>query len=420
MKLLINFCAHDGIISHYAGVGTIVRRYIKTLKYVLDYQKIDFDLNLFAPYIENDSLGYSEKVYEENKNQSVKNIYFVDNGTNGKMAYGNIKNWKQLCNITSTIINSINISDYDIVINIANDTPFAGLAEKLKENNKSKFIWIPHSTVKIHEVDSSIESYEEMYNERLEWEKACISKINITKNYFVGSTGKYIENHLINEYNLLENKSLYIPNGETLFVKNQYNYDEKTFNLFKDFNSQEPIILSFARAEEYKNLDGTILLGRNIGIKSIVIVQEYFEGQELTNKLRNIAKDNNSELIVNPPFSLPQYIVENYSGNIVMLIPSKKEIVGLVINEMRRFNKDNVLIVANDIGGMSEQITTGYDGVLVDMNDLAKSTETINKYFHEEKMKELNLNAQKTLKEKYDFEITIKKVLKKLIGGYYE
>ena len=28
MKLLINLCVHDGIISHYAGVGTIVRIYI--------------------------------------------------------------------------------------------------------------------------------------------------------------------------------------------------------------------------------------------------------------------------------------------------------------------------------------------------------------------------------------------------------
>ena len=31
MKLLINLCAHDGIISHYAGVGTIVRRYIEAI-----------------------------------------------------------------------------------------------------------------------------------------------------------------------------------------------------------------------------------------------------------------------------------------------------------------------------------------------------------------------------------------------------
>ena len=31
MKLLINLCAHDGIISHYAGVGMIVRIYIYKL-----------------------------------------------------------------------------------------------------------------------------------------------------------------------------------------------------------------------------------------------------------------------------------------------------------------------------------------------------------------------------------------------------
>ena len=48
MRLLINLCAHDGIISHYAGVGTIVRRYIEAIKYLLDKNNINYHLNLFT------------------------------------------------------------------------------------------------------------------------------------------------------------------------------------------------------------------------------------------------------------------------------------------------------------------------------------------------------------------------------------
>lgn len=48
MKLLINFCAHDGIISHYAGVGTIVRRYIESINYLLKEKNIEYYVNLFT------------------------------------------------------------------------------------------------------------------------------------------------------------------------------------------------------------------------------------------------------------------------------------------------------------------------------------------------------------------------------------
>ena len=40
MKLLVNLCAHDGIISHYAGVGTIVRRYVEVIRKILSEKNI--------------------------------------------------------------------------------------------------------------------------------------------------------------------------------------------------------------------------------------------------------------------------------------------------------------------------------------------------------------------------------------------
>ena len=89
--------------------------------------------------------------------------------------------------------------------------------------------------------------------------------------------------------------------------------------------------------------------------------------------------------------------------------------MGLIINEVRRLKKENILIVANDIGGLSEQIKTGYDGVLVNLNDLKASKDIILKYFNEEDIKRMNLNSINTLEEKYDFYKTATKFLKEII-----
>ena len=100
-----------------------------------------------------------------------------------------------------------------------------------------------------------------------------------------------------------------------------------------------------------------------------------------------------------------------------MLIPSEREIFGLVINEMRRFNKNNVLIVANDRGGLHEQIKDGIDGVLVDLDNIKESANKIKKYFINETIQEFNKNSQKILKEKYDLKKNFNKLIDKIIGG---
>ena len=61
MKLLINLCVHDGIISHYAGVGTIVRIYIEVIRKILFEKNIDYHLNLFTLEFNERSMGYKFK-----------------------------------------------------------------------------------------------------------------------------------------------------------------------------------------------------------------------------------------------------------------------------------------------------------------------------------------------------------------------
>lgn len=418
MKLLINLCAHDGIISHYAGVGTIVRRYVEVIRKILSEKNIDYHLNLFTLEFNEKSMGYNKELWDYHASLDNTTLYILSNGTNGETSFGNIENWLISSKNVANEINRINFSDYDYVLNLCNDTPFAYLVTLIKNEKNSITAWIPHSTGKIYNEDMSLSDEKLTINERVKMEQYVIDYINNHNNTYAISTGIYIRNHLIDSYKLINNIDLI--NGELLFRNNLYAENNRVYEIFKEVNNYDSIILSLGRAERHKNLDKTMLLGNKLGIKPIVITQQYFEEQPIIKEYEELAKKTNSLLFVDEPFFLPQYIVKNYNKPMILLVPSEREIFGLVINEMRRFNKDNVLIVANDRGGLHEQISDGIDGVLVDLNDIDSSANKIRKYFDKETLRKMNIESQKNLKDNYDLEKNFDVFLKKVLGDNYE
>lgn len=420
MKLLINFCAHDGIISHYAGVGTIVKRYIEVINYSLKTKNIDYHINMFTLEFNRNSMGYNENIWNKHNNLPNSTIYVCSNNTHGETSFGNIYNWKVASSNVAKIINSIDFNNYNYVITIANDTPFAGVLELIKETENSIKIWIPHSTGKIYDEDMSLSEERQTKNERIKWEQNVINYINNHENNYLISTGIYIKNHIINDYSLKPNKNINIINGELLYRDNIYEENNRMKEILSELEKYDSIIMSLGRAEKYKNLEKTMLLGKTLGIKPVVITQQYFQNQPIVSEYKKLAKATNTNLYVDEPFSLPQYIVKNFSKKMIMLIPSEREIFGLVINEMRRFNKNNVLIVANDRGGLHEQINDGLDGVLVDLDNIEASATKISKYFNLENMKKLNSEGQKRLLTDYDLVKNFDAFFRKVLGEKYE
>ena len=417
MKVLVNLCAHDGIISHYAGVGTIVRRYIEVIRKILSEKNIDYHLNLFTLEFNEDSMGYNKRLWDYHKSLDNTSLYILSNGTNGETSFGNINNWLLASENVAKEINKIDFNEYDYVINLCNDTPFAKLTTLIKEEENSITAWIPHSTGKIYDEDMSLSDDKLTINERVEMEQSVVDYANNHKNNYVISTGVYIRNHLITEYNLKSNIDLI--NGELLFRDNVYTENERIYEIFNEVNSNDSIILSLGRAERYKNLDKTMLLGNKLGIRPVVITQQYFKKQPIVEEYEKLANETNSLLYVDEPFFLPQYIIKKFNKPMILLVPSEREIFGLVINEMRRFNKANVLIVANDRGGLHEQITDGVDGVLVDLNDIDESVLKIKKYFNSNSILNMNINAQKRLKDDYDLEKNFDAFFKEVLGNDY-
>lgn len=404
MRLLINLCAHDGIISHYTGVGTIVKRYIKVFSIILEKKKIDYTINLLTPEYNTDSFGFSE--YTKKNHENVKNtrIIQISNGSEGKVNYGTPSDWKKLSQNTAKYINNLDFSEYDMVLTISNDTPFAGLSELIKEANNHYKIWIPHSTGRIHKVDSAIENSLELLKDRIKWEEDAVKYINEDSNSYLGGTGKYVSSHMIKEYLLKDEKLLYILNGEILSEETRYQKSDEMKKLFEEIKNEANIILAFGRAEEYKNIDATMFLGNLLNVKPVVIAQPYYKGQPIIKKYEKEAKETNTKLYVDVPFDFPFYILNNYQNNMILLIPSKKEIFGLIVNQVRKLNKDNILIVANDVGGLHEQIEDGKDGLLVDLENLEEAAIKINRYFNLEAMKSFNKQSRIKLNNIYNFE----------------
>ena len=184
-------------------------------------------------------------------------------------------------------------------------------------------------------------------------------------------------------------------NGDTEITK---------ISISKDIEKEDNIILAFGRAEEYKNIDITMFLGNRIGVKPVVIAQPYYKGQPIIKKYEEESKITHSKLYVDVPFDFPFYIMNHYNKNMILLIPSKKEIFGLIVNQVRKLNKNNILIVANDIGGLHEQIQDKKDGLLVDLDKLEESAKKISKHFNSKTIKEFNKESQLKLSDIYDFE----------------
>lgn len=420
MKLLINLCAHDGIVSHYTGVGTMVKRYITVLSKVLNEKNIDFHINLFTPSYSADSFGFSLKTKVHHEQLHNVSIFQESNGSNGELNYGKPINWNELTKNTAETINSQNFDDYDLVLTIYNDTPFVNLASHLEKSSNHFSVWIPHSTVKIHEIDSAVTDYDGVYEERLACETSAISFINGCNNSFVGVIGEFIKQHLIEEYNLSNLKCLDIYNGEILGGLLNHDVNQDNLKLYEKISGFDSIVLSFGRAEEYKNLEATMMLGKELKIPTVIIAQSYYKTQPLLEKYKKTAKEMGSILFIDPPFNFSKYVLNNYEKNIILVIPSIKETMGLIINEIRLLNKSNILIVSNNVNGLKEQIDDKKDGILVDINNVQESKEKILRYFNNHSISKMNSESQITLTKKYDLEKNVKGFLNNFLGDKYE
>ena len=412
MKLLINLCAQDGIVSHNSGVGTIVKRYIELFDEILSSKKIDYHLNLFTPEYKNNGFGYSQDTFQKNQSNN-HTIKMFSNGTNGNKFFGNIDNWKIISKNIAQEINKIKFDKYDKVITILNDCTFNDILFLVPKKENHIKILIPHSTAILYGAGKDKDT-----KERFLWEKDAFNYINNNQNCYVGATGNFVKHHLIDEYECEENKIIDLINGEIIEKATEYEENNEMIKLFSDINTNSEVIISFGRPEEYKNLTATMDLGKELNIKTIILTQEYFKGMEIIDKYKDKAKKTNSLLYINAPFAYPFYILNHFVGTIILVIPSKRETVGLIINEVRKLNKNNILIVANNIQSFADQIDDEKDGLLVNVDDCKKSALKIRKFLNKKSINIMNIYSQKRLERDFNLRKNMEIFLRKILGEY--
>ena len=395
-KITINLLAHDGITSLYTGVGRVAFDSLRILCEDKKISRLVRSVNAITGKYNNKCLGFSETI----KNRTIKllnkkkgRLLEAPNESHGEISYGDISNWRCVSTSSASLLYSLSQQNpNDLYINLCLDTPFAQTAsffQQYSEDEKKKhiFVWIPHSTVKIHKVDSAIQDYKEYYNQRLEWEQAAVNLANTTERVYVGCVGKFMREHLIKEYLCEPEKLLDFTNGldieDARFSKKTEEHEIEKILDRHGIPKDKDLMLSSGRLEPYKGFDLTIKIGGHLDSKTIItvlIAQPYSQQDPIIGEYRQLIEKYNPKgiFISDYDFDLP-HVLLRWHRTKILLVPSLAEPFGLIPEEARLYKNPQLRIVAMNRDGFPEQINDGKDGFLMDLTKVEESSEKINR-----------------------------------------
>lgn len=395
-KVTVNLLAHDGITSRYTGVGRIAFDSLRILCEDKKTSRLTHAINAITGKYNDKCLGFSQTTKDRSlKLLNRKNGRLLEalNGSHGEISYGDISNWHDVSISSASLLYDLSKqSPNDLNINLCLDTPFAQVASFFQqygddEQKKHIFVWIPHSTAKIHKVDSAIQGYKDYFNQRLKWEQEAIELANKSDRVFIGYIGKFMKDHLIKEYSCRPEKLFDFTNGidvdDPRFTKQIENSEiEEILDHFK-IPKDKDLMISFGRLEPYKGFDSAIKIGGRLDqntIVTVLITQSYSQQDPIISKYQQMFGKYNPDgiFISNYDFDLP-HVLLRWPRTKLLLIPSRAEPFGLIPEEARLYKNPNLRIVAMNKDGFIEQISNGIDGFLMDLTETEKSSEKIEK-----------------------------------------
>lgn len=353
-----------------------------------EYPSIKIDLYATTLKYNDECFGYSKEIERISEEMSIKhkNIHLIElvNGSSGTKSYGSIENWKNACISGATFLYTLTkLKKYDRILALCVDTPFAKVPNYFFDQYHNKivdFIWLPQSTVLIHKIDSAIgisEEQEKYVHERFEWEKAVVDLSKINKQVKIGCVGHFMKQHLLEKYEAETDRLVDIQNGVNFKRINSYKMRQKDIaSILKRYQVplNRPLLFSFGRGEPYKGLD-LILKNAIPLIKSkkyfvLILASPYSMDDDYVKDLQHIANQypSNMRIVFGLDFLTPHYIMQWKNTKIVALL-SRAEPFGLIPIESRSHNNKNLTLIASNIDGYVEQITSGTDGFLVDLED---------------------------------------------------
>jgi glycosyltransferase involved in cell wall biosynthesis len=389
-KIAYVYIAHDGFTTLYTGVGTNTRFFTRcfrnaTQEFKKNNTEFEIDTHLVTIKYTDQCYGYKQEIVDELQGyiKNNKNVYFSEiiNGSLGEISYGTIENWKIASSSAAQFLIDL-ANNYDKVVAIVVDTPFAGVINYLQQSNNEKIsvFWLPQSTVKIHKVDSAVrekgigDEYEKI---RFDWEKQVIDIVNHSSSsrFKIAYIGEYMKNHLIEDYGAMSTNMIPIYNGICTEILDTYKKDDKYIeNYLKTRNIPlgKKLVISWGRAEKYKGYD--LLIKAFLQIKDkiehnlVIIAAPYPNAHEYIDELKALIKgsEDRIQLFDTFEYELPYLLVQWENTEIASSL-SRGEPCSLLQGEARYLANKNMVFLASNIGGFLYQIDDGVNGFLVNL-----------------------------------------------------
>jgi len=419
-NVCIAIFAHDGLISHHCGVGSVVKMHVEILPYFFKKMFSPKKISFFAitPLLNKKCDSYSERIMSKTKEICQKTggeLLYVSNGTDGSIRWGNRDNWK----VSSAGGASLGLAlsqKYNFCIFFFHDDPFAYSSVLIHRHSEAVknvlSIWIPHSTALLND-------YPHPNPERLDWEVDVISMMKKYPNISFGYTGEFMKFHLASAFEIPQKRFIPARVGVRALEERIKAIHEYNKNVLEALNLKEKYILSYGRCYPSKGFKYLVnaylsILGR-LKHNLILLIPPDTEDLSYYNQIKNLAQKAANRVFILNDFDsdLPKTLINNPNCDLVISL-SQCEPCGLVPMEVRKFQHSmGPLLVVSEDCGLGEQIEHSVDGfkVRTDSKDAVANCILHAVGLNErEKIKMLNASKKK-LNKKYIIERNIEEMI---------
>lgn len=417
-KLNLIVLAHDGISSLYAGVGTAVNGYFKSVDRLKNELK-EYDLKIWgiAPkYIEG-NYGFNAKQLEKTTKicrSTGGDVLTCFNYSDGWNQYGNMKNWPAASASGATVAYEIIRQDKpDVAIVIGVDTPFAQTHGVIQQQYdlpaKYVGVWMPHSTSLIHERGN----YD---TRRLEFELEAIRMGNRHKNLFTGYLNPWMREHLAFDYGATDRSLTPLLNG--IVIDELVEYSQKEIEKAmkeKGVSTDKPVVFSFGRGVPYKGFDLFMKAAKKLDdlpYHFVVQAAPYTMQDPIVEQL-NTLKHKNITLLLGLDFVFPRQLMQ-WNNTVLTAVLSKFEPGAFISAEIRIYGK--TLAIVSDKDGLPVQVDNGKDGFITGLreDEIVKNMRMILE-MPQEKKYQIAKKGRELILEKYDMTKNFTNAIKKLL-----
>lgn len=417
-KLTLIILAHDGITSLYAGVGTAVNGYFKSVDNIKK-QLPGYEINVWgiAPKYADSNYEFSSKQLNKIKKicQSTGgDVLTCFNYSDGWNQYGNMDNWPTASASGATVAYEIIKKEKpDLAIVIGADTPFAqthGIIQK-QYDLPSKYIgaWMPHSTSLIHERGNYDTS-------RLAFELKAIQMANENSNLYTGYLNPYMKEHLEFDYGASEDSLTPILNGIVIdeVVECSQKEIEKAMKE-KGVPTDKPIVFSFGRGVPYKGFDLVMKAAKkleDLPYHFVVQAAPYTMQDPIVKQLKAL-RNKNITLLLGLDFVFPRQLMQ-WNNTILTAVLSRYEPGAFIPAEIRIYGK--TLAIVSDKDGLPCQVKDGKDGFItgLEVDEIIANMRKILK-MPEDERKQIAKEGKKLICDKYDMTKNFADAIERLV-----